>query len=121
MALKTPEPVCLAEVITNMLRGKWSVHILHILKLQGALNFNRLHRNIHGISAKVLNEQLGYLIVAGVLQRVPTNNSRQEVIYSFTEQGQELCEVLDVLDELARRWKTPQLPMDVPLQAALES
>lgn len=85
MVLKNPEPICLAEVITNMLRGKWAVHILHILKLHDALNFNSLLRSIPGISSKVLNEQLGYLITAGVLQRVPTHNPRQEVIYSFTE------------------------------------
>ncbi|WP_461313892.1 winged helix-turn-helix transcriptional regulator [Acinetobacter sp. GN11] len=116
MVLKTPEPVCFAEIITNMLRGKWSIHILHTLRLQGALNFNSLHRSISGISTKVLNEQLGYLTVAGVLQRVPTNNPRQEVIYSFTEQGRELCVVLDTLDELARRWQTPQMTMEISHQ-----
>lgn len=116
MVLKTPEPVCFAGLITNMLRGKWSIHILHTLGLHGALNFNSLHRSISGISTKVLNEQLGYLTDAGVLQRVPTNNPRQEVIYSFTEQGRELCVVLDTLDELARRWQPPQMAIEASEQ-----
>ncbi len=115
MPLRKHAPACLADIIVNLLRGKWTMHILHRLEPDAALHFNALLRSIPGISAKVLNEQLGYLTAGGVLQRMPTASARREVIYGYTERGKELRQVLDNLNELAGRW---EMPVGDPANAA---
>lgn len=105
MTLRNHSPACLADVIVNLLRGKWAMHILNTLKPEAPLHFNALLRSIPGISAKVLNEQLSYLTAGGVLQRIPTAMARQEVQYAYTERGKELRLVLDRLNDLTTRWQ----------------
>lgn len=105
MPLRNHTPACLADIIVNLLRGKWAMHILHKLTPDEPLHFNAILRSIPGISAKVLNEQLGYLTAGGVLQRLPTASARQEVLYAYTELGKELRLVVDKLNDLAARWQ----------------
>lgn len=105
MTLRNHASICLADIIVNILRGKWAMHILLAVGEQNGLHFSAIRRSIPGISAKVLSEQLDYLLAAGVVQRMTTATARHEVIYSYTERGKELRVVLDALNELAHRWQ----------------
>ena len=67
-------------------------------------HFNYLKRAVTGISPKVLTEQLHYLLSAGVICRIPSEQARQEVFYAYTEQGRELRALLDSLNEMGQRW-----------------
>jgi DNA-binding HxlR family transcriptional regulator len=117
MTLQSPVPVCPADIIVNIVRGKWALNILLVIGEQGEPHFNAIRRTIPGISAKVLGEQLGYLIDGGVLQRTHTASARHEVVYSYTEHGKELRTVLDDLHKLALRWQSSENPLenDTPL------
>ena len=104
-------PVCLAEVVIRALRGKWAMQILLAIDGQQAqAHFNHIKRAVPGISAKVLAEQLRYLLAAGVICRVPSGETWQEVHYAYTDKGRELRGLLDSLNDMGQRWltQTPQ-------------
>ena len=103
---ETVQPVCLADVVIRTLRGKWAMQILLAFDEveQGQVHFNHLKRAIPGISAKVLTDQLRYLVQAGVIDRVPSQLARQEVFYAYTAQGRELRALLDSLNAMGQRW-----------------
>ena len=104
-------PVCLADVVIRALRGKWAMQILLAIDAQEERpHFNNLKRAVPGISAKVLAEQLRYLLEAGVIHRIPSDLARQEVFYAYTDQGRELRALLDSLNELGRRWLAQDHP-----------
>lgn len=102
-----PAPACLADIIVRSLRGKWAMPILLVVGENGGRHFNHLRRAIPGISAKVLTEQLRYLMAAGVVQRQPSGS---EVVYSYTERGKELRALLDSMNTLAQRWQSADHP-----------
>lgn len=98
-------PICLADVVIRALRGKWAMQILLAIDGQEEKpHFNYLKRAVPGISAKVLTEQLRYLLAAGVIRRMPSDLARQEVFYAYTDHGRELRALLDSLNEMGQRW-----------------
>jgi DNA-binding HxlR family transcriptional regulator len=77
---------------------KWAVLIMGIL-LRKPFHFLELHREVGGVSRKVLTNQLRKLERDGLVQRCPDENS-SGVRYSLTSLGQSLCGPLNGL----RRW-----------------
>lgn len=104
-------PICLADVVIRTLRGKWAMQILLAIDDQEERShFNHLKRTVPGISAKVLTEQLRYLLAAGVIRRMPSDQARLEVFYAYTDQGRELRSLLDSLNEMGQRWLAQERP-----------
>ncbi len=106
MKVEPPGP-CMADVVLRALRGRWATHILTVVAEHERIQFNELRREIPQISAKVLTEQLKYLVASGVLVREQLDHGRKEVIYSYTQRGHELKQALDGLNALAVRWTKP--------------
>lgn len=97
------KPVCAAEVVLRVLRGRWTPTLMVVLAEHGPIHFSAIGRQVPGISTKVLTEQLRYLLRAGVVHRSGAEK-RQEVYYELTPKGRELQVALDGFNELARRW-----------------
>ena len=97
-------PICIAEPVLRVVRSRWSPTLVKVIADGGPIHFSALGRQIAGISAKVLADQLRKLQRAGVLQRTRAE-ARQEVNYELTKRGWELKRALDGLNDLARRWQ----------------
>ena len=85
---------CLLERIAD----KWAVLILSTL-LRAPSYFLELHRQIGGVSRKVLTVELRKLERDGLIERRPDGDS-SGVRYSLTSVGKSLCDPITAL----RRW-----------------
>lgn len=90
--------------ILRLLMGPWTTYILWVLYTNGPLRFGALKQRVAGISAKMLTQRLRALAAGGLVHRAYRPSVPPQVTYSLTERGQELREVLDALDAVARRW-----------------
>jgi DNA-binding HxlR family transcriptional regulator len=83
----------------DVLSGKWKIPVLCALRLQGKLCFKDLMREIHGISAKVLAQELRELESHELITRTQLDTKPIKVEYQLTEYGQTLEKVLfEMLD-----------------------
>jgi DNA-binding HxlR family transcriptional regulator len=105
LPMRASAPLCAADIVIQVLRGRWKTTILKCIAGHGTLHFGALTREIPGISHKVLTRQLRDLEHDGILHRQVTAKSRPETHYSLTQRGRDLQAVLDSLAELAARWQ----------------
>jgi DNA-binding HxlR family transcriptional regulator len=95
---------CPVSILTSLLSGPWTLYILWVLCNKSPIRFGALRRTIDGISTKVLTERLRMLESEGVVYREYNPTIPPEVTYGLTARGGELMEIINQLDELARRW-----------------
>lgn len=92
------------DALLRLLMGPWTTYILWILSTKGPTRFGALKREIPGISAKVLTERLRMLEGADVVYRHYLPTIPPQVTYGLTRRGEELRQVLEALNGIARRW-----------------
>lgn len=85
----------------DVINGKWKLHIIASL-LHGDKRFKDLQRDILGITAKMLSQELKSLEQHELVNRTVYNTSPVVVEYSLTEYGKTLKNLLNVL----RAWGT---------------
>ncbi len=92
------------DALLRLLMGPWTTYLLWVLRQKGALRFGALKRLLPGISSRVLTQRLRMLEEAGVIYRDHRPTIPPEVTYGLTGRGEELGDVLDELEVIARRW-----------------
>jgi DNA-binding HxlR family transcriptional regulator len=92
------------DALLRLLMGPWTSYILWVLRSNGPTRFGELKRKVPGVSAKVLTERLRMLVEAGVIYRQHKPTIPPQVTYGLAPRGEELREVLDQLNAIARRW-----------------
>lgn len=92
------ENSCPIEHTVNLIGHKWKVLILRNLFHHGTQRFNELHREIKGISQKMLTQQLRQLESDGIIVRVVYPEVPPKVEYSLTTLGESLKPILDEMN-----------------------
>ena len=77
---------CPIESILRALGSKWKGIIISALYYQPHF-YNALHRDIPGISRKILTEQLNDLISLQIVQREEMDDYQNKVLYTLTTKG----------------------------------
>jgi DNA-binding HxlR family transcriptional regulator len=85
---------CPVECALKAIGGRWKVLILRELFL-GTKRFGELHRALHGITQKMLTQQLRELEQDGIISRYVYQQVPPKVEYSLTDMGQTLKPILD--------------------------
>lgn len=93
---------CPARVVFDRLADKWALLIIRRLQ-QGAVRFNRLRREIDGVSQKMLSQTLKNLERDGLVQRAVFATVPVTVEYSLTELGETLAGTIEQLAAWAER------------------
>jgi len=97
--MRAPNPYsakCATRVVLDRIADKWAVLILGLLK-DGPVRFNRLRRDIEGISQKMLSQTLKNLERDGLVQRTAYPTVPVTVEYALTPLGRTLTETFDAL------------------------
>lgn len=87
---------CPVRASLAVLGTKWALLIVRDL-LGGPRRFGELLVSVSGISAKVLTDRLRELEACGVVRREVRSGGPVRVVYSLTEQGRDLRQVIDAL------------------------
>ncbi|OAN39089.1 winged helix-turn-helix transcriptional regulator [Mycolicibacterium iranicum] len=94
---------CGLDAAMAVVSGKWVPLILWELS-DGPVRFNTLHRNLAGISQKMLTQHLKDLQAYGVVHRESYHEVPPRVEYSMTPAGRELLEALEPMGNWAEKY-----------------
>ncbi|HUC35999.1 MAG TPA: helix-turn-helix domain-containing protein [Acidimicrobiales bacterium] len=86
----------------------WSMLILRDVFL-GVTRFDDFQERL-GISRNILNQRLGHLVEAGVLERVPYSDHPPRYDYRLTDKGRDLWPVLTTMRQWGDRYAAPDGP-----------
>jgi DNA-binding HxlR family transcriptional regulator len=78
--------------------GKWKLKII-IALMDGNKRFNELQRQVTGISAKVLSNELKDMEMNGFIRKVPGSDAKQVTAYELCDYSHTLGDVLDALSQ----------------------
>ncbi|MER6994302.1 helix-turn-helix domain-containing protein [Streptomyces sp. NPDC000410] len=81
---------CGLDAAVDVVGGKWKPMILWALHDAGTRRFGELKRDVHGVSEKMLIQQLRELEADGIVHREVYREVPPRVEYSLTELGQAL-------------------------------
>ena len=104
------EDQCPARQVLDRLADKWALLILDRLQKE-PVRFNQLHRDIKGISQKVLSQTLKKLERDGLLSRCVFATVPVTVEYALTDLGKSLVQTVNIFAHWA------ELHMDAVLLA----
>ena len=93
---------CPTRVVLDRIADKWAVLVLGLLR-DGPVRFNRLRRDIEGISQKMLSQTLKNLERDGLVQRTAFPTVPVTVEYALTPLGRTLTDTFDALRLWAER------------------
>jgi DNA-binding HxlR family transcriptional regulator len=100
---------CPMDSLLRVLMGPWTTYVLYVLRTNGPTRFGELKRRVAGISAKVLTERLRMLADADIIERHYEPTIPPQVTYSLAPRGRELADVIDRLDQVAKKWQAEDL------------
>ena len=95
---------CPVEYTASLIANKWKIIILREL-LTGTKRYNEFTRNVVGISAKVLTENLRELEKDGIISRKVYPEVPPKVEYSLTNKGEDLKDVIEAMKEFGIKYK----------------
>lgn len=95
---------CPLEYALEILGGKWKLKILWTIYEFKVIRFNRLKREVPGITDLMLAKILKLLVENNIVQRTQFNEIPPRVEYSLTENGLQLVESLSNI----RQWVAEQ-------------
>jgi DNA-binding HxlR family transcriptional regulator len=97
-AADTERASCPVERTLEVIGGRWKVLILREL-FPGVRRFGQLHRALHGITQKMLTQQLREMEEDGIIHREIYLQVPPKVEYSLTPLGESLKPILDSMHE----------------------
>jgi DNA-binding HxlR family transcriptional regulator len=98
---------CPVEATLKAIGGRWKVLILHEL-FNGTKRFGELHRGLHGITQKMLTQQLREMEHDGLIHREIYMQVPPKVEYSLTPLGETLRPVLDAMHLWGKKYLESQ-------------
>ena len=116
------EEPCAVDVTLRVIGGRWKVLILQDL-FTGTRRFSEIHRAVHGITQKMLAQQLREMERHGIVNRLVYAEVPPKVEYSLTPLGKSLWPVLMAmhqwgLEQLAATGNPPPATRESGSQAA---
>ena len=94
----TERASCPVERTLEVIGGRWKVLILREL-FQGVQRFGQLHRALHGITQKMLTQQLREMEEDGIIHREVYLQVPPKVEYSLTPLGESLKPIMDSMHQ----------------------
>lgn len=116
--MDTSKISCPVELTMAVIGDKWKIFILRDL-LQGTKRFGELQRSIHGVSQKMLTQQLRSMEADGIISRTVYPQVPPKVEYSLTELGWSLAPVISAMTRWGMEYRRSyQVPVaeDFPTQ-----
>jgi DNA-binding HxlR family transcriptional regulator len=105
MKTKAELPECPVATTVSLIGNKWKLLIIRNLLVR-PWRFNELHRDLDGISQKVLTDSLRSLEADGIVTRTVYPEVPPRVEYSLSELGKSLEPVLSSMKDWGEYYKS---------------
>ena len=102
--MASEQGTCPVEVTLSLLGNKWKVLIIKEI-FTGTKRFGELSRGVHGISQKMLTQQLRQMEADNLIKRKIYAEVPPRVEYSLTKIGRSLSPILDAMHEWGTRYQ----------------
>ena len=104
--MKTREelPDCPVATTVQLIGNKWKLLIIRNLLVR-PWRFNELHKNLEGISQKVLTESLRRMEADGIITRTVYAEVPPRVEYALSELGESMRPILDSMEQWGNSYK----------------
>jgi DNA-binding HxlR family transcriptional regulator len=90
--------------LLDLLTRSWTYQIVTALSFGGPSRYGRLHKQIEGISQRLLTQRLQELEAWGLIARIREPTSVRNVTYAMTVRSEELQPLFAAFRELVSRW-----------------
>ena len=90
---------CPLEFVHDIIKGRWKTIIIFQLR-KGKCSFSELHREISGISQKMLLEQLKELREFGFVDKKSYSGYPLQVEYFLTERGEKILSAIKIMQDI---------------------
>ena len=109
--MKTKEelPDCPVATTVQLIGNKWKLLILRNLQVR-PWRFNELHKNLEGISQKVLTDSLRSMEADGIITRTVYPEVPPRVEYALSPLGETMRPILDAMQAWGNAFKAGELP-----------
>ena len=109
MLTKKELPECPVATTVQLIGSKWKLLILRDLMAR-PWRFNELHKDLEGISQKVLTDSLRQLEADGIVTRTVYAEVPPRVEYSLSGLGESMRPILDAMQLWGERYKERAIP-----------
>lgn len=113
-------PECVPDLLAiqdtlDVLSGKWTLLILHYLmtREESVNTFNKIEKDIAGISAKVLSKELKDLEANQLIIRTVQKTKPITVSYSISDHGKSTKSVIDVVVDWGKKHRLKLLKPEI--------
>lgn len=107
MKTKSELPDCPVATTVSLIGNKWKLLILRDL-LSRPWRFNELHRDLEGISQKVLTDSLRQMEADGLITRTAYPEVPPRVEYALSPLGESMRPILDAMQHWGDSYKARQ-------------
>ena len=97
-------PECPVATTVQLIGSKWKLLILRNLRVR-AWRFNELHKNLEGVSQKVLTDSLRSMEADGIVVRTAYAEVPPRVEYSLSELGQSMIPIINAMESWGTEYK----------------
>lgn len=104
MRKKEELPACPVATTVSIIGSKWKLLIIRNL-ISRSWRFNELHRDLEGISQKVLTDSLRSMEADGIITRTVYAEVPPRVEYALSELGESLCPVIEEMKKWGMMYK----------------
>lgn len=104
MLTKEEMPACPVATTVQLIGSKWKLPIIRNL-MQRPWRFNKLRRDLEGISQKVLTDSLRSMEEDGILTRTVYPEVPPRVEYALSGLGQSLRPIIEAMAEWGQNYK----------------
>ena len=101
---ETKDMLCPINYLTNVLGGRWKLHVLCILNNGGTIRFGQIKRKIGKVSNVMLSQTLKELERDGIVIRRQYNEVPPHVDYTLTQKGKDVLSALYLLGDWAKKY-----------------
>ena len=104
MLTKDELPDCPVQTTVQLIGSKWKLLIIRNL-MQRPWRFNELHKDLQGISQKVLTDSLRSMEEDGIITRTVYAEVPPRVEYALSELGESMRPIIKSMEEFGLRYK----------------
>ena len=109
MKTKDELPDCPVATTVQVIGSKWKLLIMRNLLVR-PWRFNELHKNLEGISQKVLTDSLRSMESDGIIIRTVYPEVPPRVEYSLSPLGETMRPILEAMQAWGNAFKAGELP-----------